>query len=402
MVISPAVAQWLGGIAARTQNRAMTIRPRTLLAWLAAGLCCATAAAAEWTPVVSPQGQVFPSLVLATANLPAPIKPRARLLGDPNGLIGARVVAEHDGQRARLTVHMSGWLRPSTLDVVLPAANTRYALYPTLEWEFAQLRSAQQPMPETMSFELQLDDAPAQRKVERVRLHSVNEAPYFVVGERSSTDLAWMFAAYVDEDHPLVRKILSEALKTKVVKRFDGYQSRDPRQVMNQVYALWRALQDRGIRYSSITRTGNGKSGVLSQHVRFIDDSFGNAEANCVDGSVLFASLLRKIDLNPALVMVPGHMFLAFELTPGGERSYLETTLIDDVLPSAGDEGDDASFASFVRASERGHAQYQKARVRFGDRRQPEYQIIDIGAARDIGVVPIGARRKTGSESISP
>lgn len=358
-----------------------------------ASLGALVVSASAWTPVVSPQGQVFPALVLATANLPAPSKPKARLLGDPNGLIGARVVSTRDDQRARLTVRLPGWLRPSTLDVVLPKANTRYSLFPTLEWEFAHLRTMTQAAPETMSFELQLDDGAVERKVERVRLRSVNEAPYYVLGEKSSTDLSWVFAAFVDEDHPLVRKLLSDALKTGIVKRFDGYQSRDPRQVMNQVYAIWRALQDRGVRYSSITRTGNGKTGVLAQHVRFIDESFGNAEANCVDGSVLFAAALRKIDLNPALVMVPGHMFLAFELKPGGERSYLETTLIDDVLPSAGDEGDDASFASFVRASERGHAQYQKARARFGDGKQPEYQIIDIGAAREIGVVPIGARR---------
>jgi len=349
--------------------------------------------AAEWAPIVSPQGQLFPSLILATANLPQPVTKPARVLGDANGLVGARVRAEYAGQRARLTVRLPGWLRPSTIDVRLPVADQRYALFPTMEWEFSLLRAYTNAAPETVSFELQLDDASPERRVERVRLRSINEAPYFVVDAKQPTDLAWVFAAYVDEDHPMVRRILSDALKTKVVKRFDGYQTRDTRQVMNQVYALWHALQNRGIRYSSITRTGNGKTGVLSQHVRFIDESFGNAEANCVDGAVLFASLLRKIDLNPALVMVPGHMFVAFELKPGGERSYLETTLIDDVLPSAGDEGDDASFASFVRASERGHAQYQKARARFGDRRQPEYQIIDIGAAREIGVVPIGARR---------
>jgi hypothetical protein len=390
-VRSAHATQRLGAHAAVVENARMRLLPFSFAALAA---CLASAAvASEWTPVVSPHGQVFPALVLATANLPAPAKPKARLLGDPNGLIGARVVSERDGQRARLTVRLNGWLRPSTLDVVLPKASTRYSLFPTLEWEFGLLRAANQGAPETMSFELQLDDAAVERKVERVRLRSVNEAPYYVLGEKSSTDLSWVFAAFVDEDHPQVQRLLSEALKTKIVRRFDGYQSRDPRQVMNQVYAIWRALQDRGVRYSSITRTGNGKSDVLSQHVRFIDESFGNAEANCVDGSVLFAAALRKIDLNPALVMVPGHMFLAFELTPGGERSYLETTLIDDVLPSAGDEGDDASFASFVRASERGHAQYQKARSRFGDRKQPEYQIIDIGAARDLGVVPIGARR---------
>ena len=394
-MISRALLQALGDCLRLPQNAAMH-RSRFRFAPACGALLLFVStmvAGAEWSTIVSPQGQLFPSLILATANLPEPAKAKARVLGDANGLIGARVVAERAGQRARLTVRLPGWLRPSTLDVRLPEAGKRYALYPTMEWEFALLRGFSDAAPETVSFELQLDDAPSERRVERVRLRSINEAPYFVLDAKSPTDLAWMFAAYVDEDHPMVRRILTDALKTRVVKRFDGYQSRDTRQVMNQVYALWHALQERGIRYSSITRTGNGKSGVLSQHVRFIDESFGNAEANCVDGSVLFASLLRKIDLNPALVMVPGHMFVAFELKPGGERSYLETTLIDDVLPSAGSEGDDASFASFVRASERGHAQYQKARARFGDRMQPEYQIIDITAARDLGVVPIGARR---------
>jgi len=349
--------------------------------------------AVEWSTVVSPRGQLFPSLVLATANMPGPARPKSTVIGDPSGLIGVRVRAERDNQPVRVTIKLPGWLRESSLDVRLAKAGTMYSLYPVLEWEFALLRDFGHAAPETIRFELQLDDRPSESKVERVRLHSINEAPYFVQDDKRPTNLAWMFAAYVDEDHPQVRRIVSEALKNGAVKRFDGYQSRDSKQVMKQVYAVWRALRSRGIRYSSITRTGNGKSEVLSQHVRFIDESFGNAEANCVDGTVLLAAVLRKIDLNPALVMVPGHMFLAFELSPGGERSYLETTLIGDGLPAKGKESDDAAFANFRRASERGHALFQKSRANFSDRSKPEYQIIDIGAARDLGVVPIGARR---------
>lgn len=349
--------------------------------------------AAEWSTIVSPRGQLFPSLVLATANMPGPERPKPTVIGDPSGLIGVRVRAERDNQSARVTVKLPGWLRESALDVRLAKKGTLYSLYPVLEWEFALLRDFDHAAPETIRFELQLDDQPVERKVERVRLHSINDAPYFVQDGKRATNLAWMFAAYVDEDHPQVRRIVSDALKTGAVKRFDGYQSRDPKQAMKQVYAIWRALRSRGIRYSSITRTGSGQSDVLAQHVRFIDESWGNAEANCVDGTVLLAAVLRKVDLNPALVMVPGHMFLAFELTPGGERSYLETTLIGDGLPAKGQESDDAAFANFRRASERGHAQFQKSRANFSDRSKPEYQIIDIGAARNIGVVPIGARR---------
>jgi hypothetical protein len=349
--------------------------------------------AAEWSTLVSPRGQLFPALVIATANMPVPAATKPTVIGDPSGLIGVRVLAERDNQPVRVTVTLPGWMRASTMDVRLAKAGKRYSLYPVIEWEFALLRDFDQSAPETIRFELQLDDQPVERKVERIRLRSINEAPYFVKNAKRPTNLAWMFAAYVDEDHPQVLRILSEALKTGVVKRFDGYQSRDSKQVMKQVYAIWRSLRSRGIRYSSIARTGNGQSEVLSQNVRFIDESWGNAEANCVDGTVLLAAALRKIDLNPALVMVPGHMFLAFELSPGGERSYLETTLIDDGLPANGKESDKAAFANFRRASERGHAQFQKARSHFGNQALPEYQIIDITAARDMGVVPIGARR---------
>ena len=63
--------------------------------------------------------------------------------------------------------------------------------------------------------------------------------------------------------------------------------------------------------------------------MRLIDESINNAQANCVDGSVLLASLLRKIDIEPVLVYVPGHCYLAFYLD--AEQKHLvglETTLI--------------------------------------------------------------------------
>src|SRR6202043_4092013 len=44
------------------------------------------------------------------------------------------------------------------------------------------------------------------------------------------------------------------------------------------------------------------------------DQSIAMSQANCVDGTVLFASLLRKVGINPALVTHPDHMYLAFNL----------------------------------------------------------------------------------------
>lgn len=349
--------------------------------------------AAEWKPIVSPKDQVYPSLILATSDLPPPRSVSSRILGDANGLIGVRVLAERDQQRAKVSIRLNGLLPESSIEVVLPQGGKRYSIFPVLAWQFDALRRQKRATPETLSLSLQLDDGPVQTMSQRVRIRSVNEAPYFIADARSPTDLTWTFAAYVDEDHPVVAKIVSDALAQGTVRRFDGYQSRNAEMVLKQVFAIWRLLQSRGMHYSSLTRTGNAETEVYSQHVRFIDETFQSREANCVDGSVLIASVLRKIDLNPSLVLLPGHMLLAFELSPGGDYAFLETTLIDQVKPDKNGQISQAnSFASFRKAVERGQAVFDKHAASFHDPKKPEFQLIDLNAARRRGVSAIAVR----------
>src|SRR4029077_17901195 len=117
-----------------------------------------------------------------------------------------------------------------------------------------------------------------------------------------TADVSYVFAGYVNEQHPFVDKVLREALDRGIVDSFTGYQSQDSNEVYRQVYALWDALGERDVRYSNITTSAAENQVISSQHVRLIDESINNAQANCVDGSVLFASLLRKIDIEPVLV----------------------------------------------------------------------------------------------------
>ena len=381
----------------------MALRP--FLALLLGCFLATPAGAAHWQPIVSPFDQLFPALVIATATMPVRSAPADRVLGDANGLIGAYVRATHANQRARLVVRVPDLARESELSVVLPEAGKRYALYPTLRWDFDRLHRVRAALPSLVELELFLDGASAGRQTRHVRLRSVNDAPYYVADD-APVDLNWMFAAYVNEDHPLVQRILDEALATRIVDRFDGYQSGDPERVYRQVFAIWHVLQRRGIRYSSITRTSSVHDKVLSQHVRFLDESWENAQANCVDGSVLLASVLRKIDLDPSLVLVPGHMFVAFDLDADGRGfGFLDTTLLGAVKrerngrsngltdASNGDVSEADSLASFEAAVERGSGLYAKAAGRFEREDEPEYRIVDIGLARQNGVTPIAYKR---------
>ena len=72
------------------------------------------------------------------------------------------------------------------------------------------------------------------------------------------TDLGWMFAAYVNENSPIVDKILKEALATKIVDSFAGYQ-KGPDDAMKELLAVWTALQNAGSSTATSRRPRAGR-----------------------------------------------------------------------------------------------------------------------------------------------
>ena len=56
----------------------------------------------------------------------------------------------------------------------------------------------------------------------------------------------------VNEENPMIDKLLREALNTRIVNRFLGYQGGNAEVVDKQVYALWNVLQKRNFRYRCV------------------------------------------------------------------------------------------------------------------------------------------------------
>lgn len=352
----------------------------------------------RWEPFVEPYDQLFPGLKLATATLDSGSDGEASpVLGDASGLIGVELLAPPPGARYELLVRIPGLAAESRLSGRLPKKpRARLSLVPRIAWDYSALARVNQPRPSTIEFELLVDGTSLGRRQQRVRVRSVNDALYYIdePGSELDVDFNWLFAAYVNEDHPLIDEILAKALESGVVDGYTGYQSGDSDEVLKQVFALWHLLYQRGIRYSSITRTADAHPKVLSQHVRFVDQTWSRTQANCVDASVLLASLLRKIDLNPALVLVPGHMFLRVSLDRKGRRhAYIETTLLganaNRGTRLTGEKLTDAAFDNFAAALDAGQARADRAGRRLRDQSSAEYQIIDIAQARALGVMPI-------------
>ncbi len=397
----------------------------TLLA-VCALLCCQPFLRAdeiEWTPEANMDHQLFPSLILATASV-RPVEPDDKeaeqpdpyLLGERFGLVGVSIKAPAANAKVKVTVKENDLMSATSWSGDLAEAGKDYFIAPKVNYKFDRLRQVTQQVPLNVTFEVEVDGEPAGEKYETLQVRSINDCPFAVANSEETLDdenfiagnaaLGWMFAAYVNENHPLLEKILQEALETKIVSAFK-VTTHEHDETLRQVFALWSALQKRGLQYSSTTTTPGGSETVQSQFVRFIDQSLANTQANCVDGSVLFASLLRKISIEPFLVTIPGHMYVGFYLGAGKSQFIgLETTVLG--LPDVADEKKSTDPAAlnalrdkvdpgiksrrdwktFAKAIQTGTEDLLKNKEKL-DAGDANYQWIDLAEARSEGIMPI-------------
>ena len=332
------------------------------------------------------------------------------LFGDENGSIGVQIEDVPEGAQITVEISGDGFLRKSKWEGESDDDYDVIHVYPKARWDYDALRRCTQQKPANLKIKVSVDDEVIAEIDETVLLRSINDCPYYVKLDEDGEDLediSVTFAAYVNENHPWIDGLLKEALSAAngqdLIDGFTGYQSGNQEEVLSQVFAIWNALQRRGIKYCDVSTAPPSKF-VYSQTVRFLDDTVQSSQANCVDGSVLMASILRRIGLDAYLVMVPGHCFLAF--SDGNEENPtlfgLETTMLgsDNLKPVAElpklpsklkQKEFAASHATFVSALETGKNQMTEHSEAFKANDDPDTQLISISAAREMGVMPLGA-----------
>jgi hypothetical protein len=363
---------------------------------------------AEFTAIAGWNNQLFPSYIVATATLKRDEDTEEddeTELGDKHGLLGVEIDSPGDEVTVTVTIIANDIMEESTFTGTLAEEGETYTIRPRIRYKYAALASNKQATPITVTFRVEIDEDEAEEETQTVTLRSINDCPYAVVDGEDVQNLGFMFAAYVNEQHPFADKILREALDRHAVKSFTGYQSKNPAEVYRQVFAIWDALTERDVRYSSITTTAAESDIVHCQHIRLLDETINNAQANCADGSVLFASLLRKIGIEAFLVKIPHHIYVAFALDEKKEHIVaLETTLLRAAAPKEFKEIDglakllgkdwinQPSYAVFCRAIDRGTSDLTKNDAKFADPNEPHYRLMSISHARQLGILPIGFR----------
>jgi hypothetical protein len=161
-------------------------------------------------------------------------------------------------------------------------------------------------------------------------------------------DMTKYLGAFVTPNAAAVMEFLPTVVAKHPDKRLVGYQV-DETEVALQVQAVFEALKQSGTKYVNSVIEFTPEPGSANQRVRLPRESLHNTSANCIDGTVLVASLLEAISLHPAIVIVPGHAFVAWEtFRESGTWRYLETTMIPT-----------HSFAEACARAEQSAAQWQ-------------------------------------------
>ncbi len=180
-------------------------------------------------------------------------------------------------------------------------------------------------------------------------------------------------ASWVTPHDARVEQVLARAKEFMPGRRLTGYEDDksdvvQERQTWLQAKAIYRALQEHGISYVKSSMTFGGNAG-WSERVRYPRESLHSNSANCIDGALLYASLFENLDMEPIVVLVPGHAYVGVRLTSHSTRYlYIETSLTGR-----------ADFETAVSTAQRGLSHVAQSDMTF----------IRIHEARQAGIFPL-------------
>lgn len=209
-----------------------------------------------------------------------------------------------------------------------------------------------------------------------------------------------LLATFVTPNHPILTGILRRASEILDIlsgeSSLNGYPKFDPEDegeimraflsVKKQIHAIYTALKELEITYILPPQHFFHDVG---QRIRMVDDVIGNRLGTCIDTSILFASCLEAINLNPLIILIHGHAFVGCFLTgiikvprdlDAEDLQKLPIEFIETTISTKGGEGYDGA----VNAA---------AGIVFGDEFEDNFErALDIKRLRREGIHPLPQR----------
>jgi len=217
-------------------------------------------------------------------------------------------IVNHSPQTQSLTVMASvpGFTTTQTLELTLPPKTARWVnLNPALLPELSESRSTRAGMLHLQAGEQTFGPFP-------IEFLPINEFPDY------PSFYPYLIALITPTD-PAIEEFVSEALKDL----------QDTTDVEAKAKALWNALEEMGFHYLDAQPAYT----AWTQRIRLPADALAEKGGNCLEGSLLMASLLEAAGVNPLILLIPAeqHAMVGWQSNTG-EYKFLETTFLDTAL----------------------------------------------------------------------
>ncbi len=142
-----------------------------------------------------------------------------------------------------------------------------------------------------------------------------------------------------------------------------------------QVKAIYYALKNYyDITYIDSPISYSNNNNESTQRIKLPKDAINLKSANCIEGTIIFASALESIGMDPYIILIPGHAFLVWGDGQGNFEGALETTMIGS--------------SNFEDAYNEGIKEYNQE-VNNGNFSNNVSRIISVKKYRASGITPI-------------
>jgi hypothetical protein len=208
-----------------------------------------------------------------------------------------------------------------------------------------------------------------------ITLTARRDFPWSVEGFSQQEDFE-LLAAMVTPTDPSVEALIRDAanhISGGIIEGgYGGHTLDDNGRVWARLSALWDAENDSKLTYINTTVTFQPDT---FQRIRLPYEVLDQHSGNCIETTQLYASAAEALDLEPAIILIPGHAYVAVRMDDTNDQYYvIETTLI--------------GRADFATAVQRGAEEFQDAlpHITAGDE---DYGWVTIADARAKGITPL-------------
>jgi len=236
----------------------------------------------------------------------------------------------------------------------------------------------------TLHYKVALADGTSiDEQTEPIKIYAKDTMVWSIYDGEEWNDMSPYIAAWVTPHAADIDPLVRKAASYTTGKSMTGYQCGDSctdaeweTDTNAQVKAIFTALKnDYQITYVN-SPLAYGRDTESSQRVRLPAESISSKSANCIDGTVLYASALESIGMNPHIILLPTHAFVCYDTKPDAadQISCLETTM--------------TGSSTFEEAAEYGNQEYQEE-ITNGDFKSGNSQDLSIAELRQAGILPM-------------